>query len=55
MTEEKRAELLKKLKEIRKQKTKAVKEQNFLKACDLRDREKDILDIIEVQDESTGS
>lgn len=55
MTEENRIELLKKLEEIRKQKTEAVKEQNFLKACDLREREKDILDMIEVQDESTGS
>ena len=55
MTEEKRVELLKKLKEIREQKMEAVKEQDFLKACDCRDREKDLLDMIETQDESTGS
>lgn len=55
MTEEKKAELLKNLEEVRKQKMEAVKEQNFLKACDCRDREKDILDMIETQNESTGS
>ena len=53
--EKKRADLLKSLEEIRKQKIEAVKEQNWQKACDLRSKEVDILDMIKTQDESTGS
>jgi len=40
-------ELEKDLSEIREEKIKAVKAQNFEKACDWRDKEKDILEMIE--------
>jgi len=42
-------ELEKELAEIREQKMQAVKEQSFEKACSCRDKEKDLMEIIENQ------
>jgi hypothetical protein len=45
--------LLESLEEVRKLKLEAVKEQNFERACSYREREKEILDMISAENETT--